>query len=75
MSAQLDRLHALAYERMDNEGLYEFQRDGMGDTFMSVLAYLTGLGAISDEDMDRAIQDLRESDERTVAHRAAKAAS
>lgn len=72
MSAQLDRIHALAAERRANEGLYEFQR-AHDHTIASLLCVLIGRGAIDDGELDAAIALVREWDARSVAQRAGAA--
>jgi hypothetical protein len=69
MSAQLDRIHALARERRANEGLYPFQRT-LEDTFKTLLCVLLGFDAITDEHLDAALSFVREGDERQTARAA-----
>lgn len=72
MSAQLERIQARAIERRANEGLYDHQRE-TDDTFVTVLCYLLGMGAISDAALDAALKLLGETDARAIALRAERA--
>ena len=66
---QLTRIQELAATRHDDERIYDHMRE-QSNTFVSILCFLIGYGAITDEALEAAIANVREGDEQVAAKRA-----